>query len=224
VTHHSGLPSESAIHSCSDPACGLRFPVAPGERFGGRCPRCGEHTFFVRPVLPQMLPPARPDLWAGASLQILLDNWRSMFNVGAVFRSADGAGIEMLHLCGITPTPVQPRLAKTALGAEQQVAWRYWADGEACARAMRGDSYELWVLEGGSESVSVFDCAPGLGSKIVLAAGHERSGVDPGIMDLASRVVHIPMIGSKGSLNVAVAVSVAVYWLRGQQAQKSSLG
>jgi tRNA G18 (ribose-2'-O)-methylase SpoU len=150
-------------------------------------------------------------------LALLLDNWRSLFNVGAAFRTADAASARPLYLCGITPTPAHRKLAKTALGAEQAVPWRYCADGAACAAALKAEGSRLWVLEGGTGAVSLFDCFPPAdGRPLVLAAGNERTGVDPGIVALADAVVYLPMAGVKESLNVAVALSIAVYWLRGR--------
>jgi tRNA G18 (ribose-2'-O)-methylase SpoU len=150
-------------------------------------------------------------------LELLLDNWRSLFNVGAAFRTADGVGVSMIHLCGITPTPAQPKLAKTALGAEQLMAWRYAPDAVVHAAALQAAGAYVWVLEGAAAAESLFEStlAPDA-NVIVLAAGNEVSGVDPGLLALADRVVRLPMLGQKRSLNVAVALSVAAYWLRGQ--------
>jgi tRNA G18 (ribose-2'-O)-methylase SpoU len=140
-----------------------------------------------------------------------------LFNVGAVFRTADGAGVAPLYLCGITPTPAHPKLAKTALGAEAVVPWCACADGVVCAAALKAGGWRLWVLEGGATSVPLFTCPlPVDGRPLLLAAGNEITGIDPGLVELADQVVYLPMLGVKESLNVAVAVSIAVYWLRGQ--------
>jgi tRNA G18 (ribose-2'-O)-methylase SpoU len=151
-------------------------------------------------------------------IYLLLDNWRSLFNVGAAFRTADGAGIQHLYLCGITATPDrQPKLAKTALGAEQTVAWSYHPDTVMLATTLRHQGAQVWVLERNDAARSLFDITSlPSESPVVLAAGNEVLGVDPGLVEIADRVIHLPMLGSKQSLNVAVALSIATYWLAAQ--------
>jgi tRNA G18 (ribose-2'-O)-methylase SpoU len=173
----------------------------------------------VAVAYPQPAPRARFGANAAYPLQLLLDNWRSLFNVGAVLRSADGAGVAHVHLCGITPTPDHRRLAKTALGAERTVAWSYAANGVTRAEELKRTGCCLWVLEGGPAARNLFGCRlPPREQGIALVAGNETCGVDPGIVALADQVVALPMAGAKESLNVAVALSVAVYWLRGARA------
>jgi tRNA G18 (ribose-2'-O)-methylase SpoU len=147
------------------------------------------------------------------ALHLMLDNWRSLFNTGSVFRTADGAGVRHVHLCGITPTPAQRKLAKTALGAETTVAWSYAPNAVRRAEELQAQGMQLWVLEGGAGSEPLWTCSPPVDRPLVLAAGNEVVGVDPGLVALAERVVHVPMLGGKESLNVAIALSVAVYWL-----------
>jgi tRNA G18 (ribose-2'-O)-methylase SpoU len=150
-------------------------------------------------------------------LEVLLDNIRSLRNVGSIFRTADGAGVGHLHLGGITPTPDHPKLAKTALGAELEVPWTHVTDAAAHAASLVQSGHRLWALEGGDASDSLFEARPSAGGEdapIVLVLGHEVSGVDPRILRLCERVIHIPMLGIKDSLNVSVAFGVAVYWLR----------
>jgi tRNA G18 (ribose-2'-O)-methylase SpoU len=158
---------------------------------------------------------AQPNLKTGPVLQALLDNIRSSFNVGAMFRTADGAGVSHLHLCGITPAPDHPKVAKTALGAEYSVPWtQYWDALEAAASLKQG-GFELWALEGGPRAESIFEVTEELPDKpLLLVVGNEVSGVDPGLLALCERVVSIPMQGAKQSLNVAVAFGIAVYTLR----------
>jgi tRNA G18 (ribose-2'-O)-methylase SpoU len=145
----------------------------------------------------------------------LLDNVRSVRNVGSIFRTADGAGIEHLHLGGITPTPDHPKLEKTALGAELRVPWSHAHDAAAHAASLRESGHRLWALEGGPEANSVFEPHDAHDSTpIVLVLGHEVSGVDPRILRLCERTLFIPMLGIKDSLNVSVAFGVAAYALR----------
>jgi 23S rRNA (guanosine2251-2'-O)-methyltransferase len=223
--HEGGECLPSSFYVCLNTAtCGLRFPVSLGDVFDGRCPRCGGAVReVVAPPAVQSeltLPSPSQALTVPTSqIHLLLDNWRSLFNVGAAFRTADGAGLRQLYLCGITATPDnQRKLAKTALGAERAVAWSYHADAVTLAHALKQQGMALWVLERGSHSVSLFDInADSLDVPVVLAAGNEKAGVDPGLIEMADRVIHLPMAGRKRSLNVAVATSVAAYWLRAQE-------
>lgn len=215
--------------------CGLRFPVTDGSPLGARCPICGAPTEWIDDPYPTHgVPPEgerHGETDAGADpaapavrlrIEALLDNVRSLSNVGSIFRTADGAGLAHLHLGGFTPSPEHPKLAKTALGAERWVPWSRHPDAttivaDLCARGCR-----LWALEGGPRSRSLFDPAVAQaalalrtsGSTVVLVVGHEVSGVDPRILEHCERVIHLPMMGSKDSLNVSVALGVAAYVLR----------
>jgi tRNA G18 (ribose-2'-O)-methylase SpoU len=150
-------------------------------------------------------------------LEVLIDNVRSLRNVGSIFRTADGAGIAHVYLGGISPTPVHPKLAKTALGAERSVAWTHEPDPVALAARLVGEGRRLWALEGGPASRNLLDpavLAEALPGPVVLVVGHEVSGVDPRVLALCERVVHLPMAGLKTSLNVSVALGIAAYALR----------
>jgi tRNA G18 (ribose-2'-O)-methylase SpoU len=146
----------------------------------------------------------------------LLDNVRSVRNVGSIFRTADGAGVEHLHLAGFTPTPEHAQMSKTSLGAEKSVAWTQHVDAVVAASTLKSEGYSLVALEGGPRSESLFDVASELSTgdrPLLLVVGHEVSGVDPRVLDECDRVVTIPMLGTKGSLNVGVAFGVASYAL-----------
>lgn len=197
------------VRRCVAPGCGLRYPVTAGR--GGDCPRCGGATELVVEPYGELVAPRSE---AGmVPCEVLVDNVRSLYNVGSLFRTASGAGVARLHLCGITPTPDNPRLHKTALGAERQVSWTYHADGLQAALRLRNEGYALWALEGGREAGSLFG-APRPDEPFVLVVGNEVSGVDPAILAECARVLAIPMAGGKTSLNVAVAFGIAAYALR----------
>jgi 23S rRNA (guanosine2251-2'-O)-methyltransferase len=207
------------IRQCENPECRFRFPVEQGSLKGRRCPRCGALTQVVD--LPNINRSVERFTEAPAAPQIeaLLDNVRSTFNVGAMFRTADGAGLRHLHLCGITPTPDNPKIAKTALGAEQSVPWSQHLNALDAALFLKEKGLRLWALEGGPQAQSLFTATPRVDRSlpalpILLVVGNEVSGVDPGLLALCERVVAIPMQGSKRSLNVAIAFGVAVYFLR----------
>jgi len=202
------------IRQCTNPACRLRFPVPVAEA-GERCPHCRAQTAVMTAVnAPSEI--GEVDA-AGAAVQrlpfaALLDNVRSTFNVGSIFRSADGAGLQRLHLCGITPTPAHPKVAKTALGAEQSVAWCYHRNGLDTVTELRTQSFAIWALEEHVRAESLFTVAlPS--SPLLLVVGSEVTGVDPGILQECDKIVAIPMQGVKRSLNVATAFGVAAVLL-----------
>ncbi len=208
---------------CSSSTCGLRFPVSEGSELGASCPLCSAQTRFVgEPYISHEV--REPRIAAGPPMEALLDNVRSLSNVGSIFRSADGAGVGHLHLGGFTPTPEHPKLAKTALGSERSVSWTHHFDPAAAAEALVAGGRRLWALEGGPRSEDLFallastsaELGPlGPGSTpIVLVLGHEVSGVDPRVLARCERVLRIPMAGVKGSLNVSVAFGIAAYLLR----------
>jgi 23S rRNA (guanosine2251-2'-O)-methyltransferase len=148
-------------------------------------------------------------------IEVLVDNIRSTFNLGAMFRTADGAGIGHLYLCGITPSPDNPKVSKTALGAEYAVPWTYSPNGFQTASELLQNGKRLWALEIKPDAVPLFDALQDLDSHpLVLVVGNEVAGIDPGILNLCERSIYIPMQGYKRSLNVAIAFGIAVYSLR----------
>jgi len=206
------------MRECQNAGCRFRYPQEVHPRRSDRCPRCGDPTQIVATYSPAT---AIQDAAKRADppLEVLIDNVRSAYNLGSILRTADGAGVRHLHLCGITPTPAHSRVAKTALGAEQSVAWTYHANGLLAATNLQGQDMALIGLEGGPRATSLFAPTEGRGDKTdmrprVLIVGGEVTGIDPAILALCERVVSIPMRGVKRSLNVAVAFGIAVYTLR----------
>lgn len=179
---------------------------------GDRCPRCGALTVVALqpPVEYEAIVETRNP--QSPSFDVLLDNLRSLFNVGSIFRSAEGAGLGHLYLCGITPTPHNPKLAKTSLGAEQVVAWSQHNNAVDLAHDLLGQRRRLWALDVGVKAVSLFQIAPPDAS-VVLVVGNEVSGIDPDLLALCEQTVCIPMLGIKRSLNVAVAFGIAAFGL-----------
>jgi 23S rRNA (guanosine2251-2'-O)-methyltransferase len=204
---------------CQAPACGLRFPVAEASELGAQCPICGAPTVFASPSYEshEVRQTRTP---SGPPVEALLDNVRSLTNVGAMFRAADGAGVAHMHLGGFTPTPNHPKFAKTALGAERSVAWTHCPDPAVAAEALVAAGKRLWALEGGPRSEDLFDLLSRerLGgpeaAPIIIVVGHEVSGVDPRILERCEVVARLPMAGVKGSLNVSVAFGIAIYSVR----------
>ena len=141
----------------------------------------------------------------------LLDNVRSMYNVGAFFRTADAAGLEKLYLCGISARPPKRGITKTALGAEQSVAWEHAWEPVPVAQQLRERGYELAAVETSLHSVDLFDWTPRF--PVCLIFGHEVEGIRPELLALCDTHVRIPMLGVKHSLNVATAAGVVIYEL-----------
>jgi tRNA G18 (ribose-2'-O)-methylase SpoU len=195
---------------CCAPACDFRFVAQEDDPRRERCPRCGAATRLTaaRPGPPESGAPAP----AQPPIVALLDNIRSTHNVGSMFRTADGAGLAHLHLCGITATPEHPRLAKAALGAHLSVPWSHHPNAVRAARALREQGHRLVALERTDEarlpSPAQHDRA------LALVVGNERAGVDPAVLALCDDIIALPMAGRKSSLNAAVAFGIAVYALR----------
>jgi len=151
------------------------------------------------------------DAVARLPVTVLLDNVRSMYNVGAFFRTMDAAGCEELVLCGITARPPKRAISKTALGAEETVRWRYDADPIAAARELRESGHEIAAIETSAHAVDLFDWRPAF--PVCLVFGHEVEGIRPEVLALCDRHVRIPMLGRKHSLNVATAGGVVIFEL-----------
>ena len=141
----------------------------------------------------------------------LLDDIRSLYNVGAFFRTADAAGLERLFLTGITGHPPSRALSKTALGAEETVSWQHPTDPIALIRNLRAEGYEIAAVETSVHAIDVFDWVPAF--PVCIIFGNEIDGIRPELSALADTHVRIPMLGIKHSLNVATAGGVLVYEL-----------
>lgn len=148
---------------------------------------------------------------AKASRAVLLDNIRSAWNVGSIFRSADGFGFRHAYLCGITPTPENEAVTKTSLGAEDAVPWSYHKDAVKLVKGLKREGYRILALEDAEHAVSID--AELLLDNAVLIVGNEVTGVDPELLTLCDEVLYIPMRGDKKSFNVAVAFAIAAHAL-----------
>ena len=144
-------------------------------------------------------------------VSILLDNVRSMYNVGAFFRTADGAGIERLYLSGITARPPKRAVSKTALGADERVLWTGVDDPVELVQALRSAGFEIAAIETSVHAVDIFDWQPRF--PVCVLFGHEVDGLDRSVLDLCDTHVRIPMLGLKHSLNVASAGAIVMYEL-----------
>ena len=199
---------------CLNPDCGFRFPLDLSIFEGKVCPLCGADLQKVVPQIGQWQPKWNPP--ADKHFVGVLDNIRSANNVGSMFRTSESAGIRQLYLCGLTPSPEKNNaLSKSALGAEERVAWSAHTNAVRVIEHLKNDGYQIIALECLEEAENLFSTPQtgNLPTKVALVVGSEPAGVDPGILSLADRVLYIPMAGQKTSLNVSVAFGVAVYSL-----------
>lgn len=142
---------------------------------------------------------------------IVLDNVRSAQNVGSFFRTADAFGIEHIALCGISSTPPNREIHKTALGAELSVAWSYHATTMECVEKLRTEGYRIIAIEQIEGSTMLNDFKASRGEKYALIFGNEVEGVDQAIADIVDGAIEIPQIGIKHSLNVSVSAGILMW-------------
>jgi 23S rRNA (guanosine2251-2'-O)-methyltransferase len=144
-------------------------------------------------------------------VSILLHNVRSLYNVGAFFRSADAAGCDKLYLTGITGRPPHTGIAKTALGAEETVPWEHHPDSTSLVLRLRQQGHEIAAIETSVHSTDLYDWQPRF--PVCVLFGHEVDGLGEPLLALCDTYVRIPMLGRKHSLNVSTAGGVVIYEL-----------
>jgi 23S rRNA (guanosine2251-2'-O)-methyltransferase len=142
----------------------------------------------------------------------MLDNIRSVYNVGSIFRTSDGAGVQILYLCGYTPRPHRKEIEKTALGATETVPWTYFADSRDAIVAAKATGAKVCVLEHTTDSVP-YTALRASDFPVCLVVGNELTGVSPQTIASADLAIEIPMYGVKQSLNAAVAYGIAIFEL-----------
>lgn len=151
----------------------------------------------------------------------ILDNVRSVYNVGSIFRTANACGIEKIYLCGITPTPLDKKglrrkdFAKVALGAEDTVAWEYVETVGACIKNCKNEKFYIVAIEQDESSVDYKMINIDGKEKCAFLIGAEVEGVSKETLAQCDMVAEIPMLGTKESLNVTIAFGVAVYRILG---------
>lgn len=142
---------------------------------------------------------------------VVLDNIRSLNNVGSVFRTADAFLISKIMLCGITATPPNNDIHKTALGAEDSVAWQYFESTIDCINRLKEEGYTLCCLEQVKDSVALQDFVVEEGKKYAIIFGNEVNGVDQEVVNACDVCIEIPQCGTKHSLNVSVSGGIAMW-------------
>lgn len=165
----------------------------------------------MRGLMSSTVDQSRPGACPRLPVAVLLDNVRSMYNVGAFFRVADGVALEKLCLCGITAHPPKNAISKTALGAENTVPWEHDWDLVQMAQRLRSSGFQLAAIETSPNAVDLFEWEPSF--PVCVAFGNEVDGLNPELLAMADAHVRIPMLGQKESLNVATAGGVVLYEL-----------
>ncbi len=141
---------------------------------------------------------------------VLLENIRSMYNVGSIFRTCDGAGIDELYLTGYTAHPPRVQITKTSLGSEETVPWQHWGDPLACVQALKEQGIKIVAVETGEGAVDIGSFKRG-NEDICLIFGNEVGGVSEALLEEADEKLVLPMRGMKVSLNVSVCVGASLY-------------
>ena len=152
---------------------------------------------------------------------VVLENVRSMHNVGSVFRTADAFRVEKIYLCGYTPRPPHRDINKTALGATETVAWTGHEDGLSVIAALKEQGYSVYAIEQVHNSISLESFNYKSGDKIAVVFGNEAEGVSEEMIAAADGCIEIPQFGSKHSFNISVAAGI-VLWELFKAAEKIS--
>ncbi len=144
-------------------------------------------------------------------LVVVLDNIRSLNNVGSVFRSSDAFKLEKIYLCGVTATPPNAEIHKTALGAEDSMEWKYEEDTKAVVTKLKQEGYKIFAVEQVQNSIMLDRVELDKTNKYVLILGNEVKGVQQEVVDMCDFAVEIPQFGTKHSLNVSVAAGIVIW-------------
>lgn len=144
-------------------------------------------------------------------LTVVLDNVRSLHNVGSVFRTSDAFRVERIFLCGITATPPSAEIHKTALGAEDVVQWRHFADTMEAVALLKEEGYKVFSIEQceGSIALQQFETSPEQRYAVIM--GNEVKGVQQSVVDASDGAIEIPQFGTKHSLNVSVTTGMVIW-------------
>lgn len=141
----------------------------------------------------------------------ILDNIRSQHNIGSIFRTSDAFRIQELYLCGITATPPNREINKSALGATESVKWQYFSDTITAIDQLKNEGYTIIAVEQAEGSRNILDYKPDSGIKIALVFGNEVDGVDSKVMEKIDSCIEIPQFGTKHSFNVSVTFGIVLF-------------
>lgn len=144
-------------------------------------------------------------------LVVVLDDVRSMYNIGSVFRTCDAFRVEAIYLCGITACPPHQEIHKTALGAEDSVSWRYFKTAQEAVEQLHKDGYFVWSVEQceGSVKLNAYPLSPS--RRVAIIFGNEVKGVHQEVIDMSDGCLEIPQFGTKHSMNVSVTAGIVIW-------------
>jgi len=142
---------------------------------------------------------------------VILDNVRSLNNIGSVFRTSDAFRVEAIYLCGITAQPPHKDIHKTALGATESVKWVYFENTLDAVGELKSDGYEICAIEQTEKSISLEEMVITREKKYALIFGHEMRGVDQKVVDISDKSIEIPQFGTKHSLNISVSAGLVLW-------------
>jgi 23S rRNA (guanosine2251-2'-O)-methyltransferase len=144
-------------------------------------------------------------------ITVVLDNVRSCNNIGSVFRTSDALLIEKVILCGITATPPNTEIHKTALDAEKSVSWEYFEDTEIAVFRLKENGYRVFAVEQVENSILLPDFKPEKGQKLALIFGNEVKGVQQSVVNSCDGAIEIPQYGTKHSFNISVSAGIVLW-------------
>jgi tRNA G18 (ribose-2'-O)-methylase SpoU len=144
-------------------------------------------------------------------LVVVLDNVRSLHNIGSIFRTADAFRLQALVLCGITAQPPHREIHKTALGATESVSWSYESSTTEAVNRLKEEAYHIYAVEQAHGALSLKSAPFDPRQKYALVLGHEIRGVDQAVVDLSDQCIEIPQYGTKHSLNISVAAGIVIW-------------
>lgn len=155
-------------------------------------------------------------------LTVVLDDVRSLYNVGSVFRSSDAFRVEAVYLCGITATPPHPEIHKTALGGEDSVAWRYFNTATEAVQSLHDDGVTVYSIEQVEGSTKLQNLQLDTDKRYAVVFGNEVKGVHQEVVDMSDGCLEIPQFGTKHSLNVSVTAGMVIWEVAKQFINKFS--
>jgi len=146
-------------------------------------------------------------------LIVILENIRSAYNVGSVFRTSDAFLVQAIYIIGYSAKPPHKEIKKTALGAEETVEWKHFASSAEAVAEARKEGFRVYAVEQAADSVALQDLSPSLSDKIAVVFGNEVTGVEQSTIALCDGCIEIPQLGMKHSLNIATAAGIVLWEL-----------
>ena len=205
--------TKAAFRECTSPSCGFRYPDIEITHSIVPCPCCGKNAEIIHSIdLTESSNPSTANNVQTKNIICVLDNIRSVYNVGSLFRTMAGFGIAEAILGGITPTPLHKSFRKTSMGAEDDMHWHSVNNAYQLCQSLKDDGYHLIALETNTEakSINLYE-RPDADKSIVFIVGNEITGIDPSILKNSDQILSIPIKGRNKSYNVTVALGIGLY-------------